>query len=115
MSQDGLFVNTEGMGREGAQIYAAAEFAEQLNAWTRAACPPEDKPWGVKGEYAEQMEKNVGGAKEDLYELLDLIGVALRQLADGTLQSNNGFHALEDVNVDSVGNIGVDDLPGGRR
>ncbi|MEU0491511.1 hypothetical protein ABZ249_19950 [Nocardiopsis sp. NPDC006139] len=107
----GLSAFPEGIRRNGSRIYDAADYTDELIAHTRAAREPLGVPWGTKGEYAEQMQKNIGEAEEVLYTLLDLIAVAQRQAADGTLDMGGSFQGTEDANIDLGGTF----TPGGRR
>lgn len=115
MSQgNGLSAFPEGMTRDGSRIHDAADYTDELVARTRAAREPLGVPWGTKGEYAEQMQKNIGVAEEFLYTLLHYIAVAQRQAADGTLRMSSGFQGTEDTNLDIAVNVGGDSA-GGRR
>ncbi len=118
VSGKGLWAFPENIKRDGTRIYDAADYTDELVSYTRsgreqieAACG--GPPWGSKGEYAEQMQKNLGEAEEKLYMLLDYVAVAQRQAADGTFRSGDRLGGTEDLNNDISGNI----MPGtgGRR
>ncbi|MFL1376768.1 MULTISPECIES: hypothetical protein [unclassified Nocardiopsis] len=112
---ENLSVFPEGMGRDGTRIHDAADYTDELVAYTRSAREPLGTPWGEKGEYAEQMQKLIGESEEYLYTLLDYIAVAQRQAADGTVGSAGSFQAAEDANTDIAGTVGGEGQQGGRR